>query len=553
MIRLRRKRISLLVVFAVLVFSYNNCSRIDFGGQNSQASLPRSLETVVGNPLVSKSLVSHLCNVITRCNAQVSTIDCETGVLAATGVDYQLGLPKGFVSTFADIVNAEVAGSLQSNATGYETCKAAVDSLSCADPVVQGAYSANSAAPFAAVANMIPTSPGSCPATFAQPVARNEYYVSTLGNDLNDGSQARPWATITAASQKLSLGAEGAIVHVAAGSYSFTPNNSCISPARPCSVVTTASGTGNAPITYISDQQWAAKILPGGGANTAWYNSGDHVKIIGFEIAGTADTEFGILSEGAFSQLIGNHIHDIPVAKNCAAHLSGGGIYFGGFTKTHDTDAIGNLIHDIGPVLNYGLPAASYCRFANGINVEQTGGKIQNNILYHISSSGVETWNMASNLQISHNLIFGSGHRTDAGLPIGGAVLLGSDPALTSHTGTTVSNNIFRNNSGFALNEVSVSGNNAYLNNLIFANTVGFNITSGITPTGTITIDPLMIDFRIDGSGNHRLQVGSPAIDAGTLNCLLATGAGNCTPSNDFAGFARPNGAGLDIGPYEWH
>src|SRR4029077_15797777 len=72
-----------------------------------------------------------------------------------------------------------------------------------------------------------------------------QYYVSPTGSDSNNGSAAHPWKTITHAGTVVG---PGATVHVAPGTYKgyFT---------------TTANGTSTLRITYISDVQWAAKII----------------------------------------------------------------------------------------------------------------------------------------------------------------------------------------------------------------------------------------------------------------------------------------------------
>ena len=56
---------------------------------------------------------------------------------------------------------------------------------------------------------------------------------------------------------------------------------------------------------------------------------------------------------------------------------------------------------------------------------------------------------------------------------------------------------------------------------------------------GNLDEDPLFVDAA---GGNYRLQEGSPCIDAGT---------GIDAPTNDLAGVARPQGAGIDVGAYE--
>src|SRR5262249_10666035 len=95
------------------------------------------------------------------------------------------------------------------------------------------------------------------------------YYVATNGNGSDDGSAAHPWQTLSPAG---SVAAPGSMVHVAPGTY-------------PGGFTTSQSGDEAAPIVYVSDQRWAAKI-DGQGQETAWTNQGSHVTIQGFDISG---------------------------------------------------------------------------------------------------------------------------------------------------------------------------------------------------------------------------------------------------------------------------
>ena len=95
--------------------------------------------------------------------------------------------------------------------------------------------------------------------------------------------------------------------------------------------------------------------------------------------------------------------------------------------------------------------------------------------------------------------------------------------------------------------------NNLYLNNLMYANTKDFDLVSGATPSGTISSDPLMVSFALDGTGDYRLTALSPAINSGSSTCASPLMAGGCTPNTDFGGVQRPLGGALDIGPFEWH
>jgi muconolactone delta-isomerase len=97
-----------------------------------------------------------------------------------------------------------------------------------------------------------------------------DFYVSATGNDRNDGSFSRPWATIQHAALVV---APGATVHVAAGTYA--------GPIR-----TTVSGTATTRIRFVSDTPWSARIVSTGGAEAVWRNDGDYATIEGFDVSG---------------------------------------------------------------------------------------------------------------------------------------------------------------------------------------------------------------------------------------------------------------------------
>jgi hypothetical protein len=61
--------------------------------------------------------------------------------------------------------------------------------------------------------------------------------------------------------------------------------------------------------------------------------------------------------------------------------------------------------------------------------------------------------------------------------------------------------------------------------------------------SGSISSDPLFKNYLANGAGNYQLYSSSPAIDRGT-----STKA----PAIDFAGVARPRGAAVDVGAYEY-
>src|SRR5262249_5213604 len=82
------------------------------------------------------------------------------------------------------------------------------------------------------------------------------------------------------------------------------------------------------------------------------------------------------------------------------------------------------------------------------------------------------------------------------------------------------------------------------VNNLFFGNDAGdYSLSTGQTPVGTIDQDPMLVDYKGDGSGDYHLAAGSPCVDHGVQSNA---------PTDDMDGSARPFGPAWDIGPYEW-
>src|SRR6266567_4476169 len=161
-------------------------------------------------------------------------------------------------------------------------------------------------------------------------------YVSPSGNDSNDGSIAHPFASIQQASK---VARPGTTIHVLPGMYTK-------------SIYTTAKGTAQARITFISDVKWGAKISTT-GVRTSWTNFGDFVDIQGFDITG--DGDIGINNYGSYVHIIGNHVHNYAIAS-CGANGTAG-----------------------------------------------------NNIVYNVSAFGIQSWHAAASVTIANNLVFHCG------------------------------------------------------------------------------------------------------------------------------------------------
>jgi len=329
-----------------------------------------------------------------------------------------------------------------------------------------------------------------------------DLFVSSTGSDANRGtSWSQAFATIGKAA---SVAAPGDAVAVGPGTYSG-------------GITTSASGTAEQRIVFFSSQPFAAKI-DGSGFYTAWENDGDYVDIVGFDVSGS---EFlGILNLGSFVRVVHNEVHDLTV-PSCNSPNGGAGIDQANYQGQGD-ETIGNIVHDI--------QAPQPCQLVQGIYHSNKGGVIANNIVYGISAYAIQTWHYATGVRIVNNLVFGS----RAGINMSGDSVLGDN--------YLVANNIVMDNDyGIVENGSQVGTHNRVINNLMWRNGTDFQLVHA-TPVGTIHADPRLVDFQLNGGGDYRPSASSPAIDAGTPE-----GA----PSRDISGTPRPQGNGIDIGPYE--
>jgi hypothetical protein len=86
-----------------------------------------------------------------------------------------------------------------------------------------------------------------------------------------------------------------------------------------------------------------------------------------------------------------------------------------------------------------------------------------------------------------------------------------------------------------------MAGNNRYANNLVTRS--GTNVKVKGTVSGAISSEPLFVNYQANGTGDYRLSSSSPAIDRGTSASA---------PKIDLALVARPRGAAVDVGAYEY-
>jgi hypothetical protein len=345
-------------------------------------------------------------------------------------------------------------------------------------------------------------------------VAATNIYVSPTGSDSNPGTQTAPVKTITRAD---ALASAGSTVHVAAGTYYVSAPS--LSSAG---IITRKSGTSYARIRFVSDVKWGAKIVVSGTGIT-WDSRGSYVDIDGFQITGSG--RHGVLAAGANLTIKNNYIHDLTVSGGC----NGSG---GAAIDTYGP--VGNVVIDRNVVRNIGYRYIGACNTIQGIYIANANNVVTNNIVSGVAMAGIQQWHGATASTIVNNTTFHN--------KIG--ILLGQGDAGTT-TGSAnnyVANNVVYDNVAYGVIEMGLmGGNNRYANNLVARSGTSWRVKGYVT--GSISSDPLFRNYLANGTGDYRVYSSSPAIDRGT-----STKA----PLIDFAGVARPRGAAVDVGAYEY-
>jgi len=341
-----------------------------------------------------------------------------------------------------------------------------------------------------------------------------DLYVSTTGSDSNPGTQTAPVKSIARAD---ALASAGTVIHVAAGTYRVSAPS-----LDNAGIKTSKSGTATARIKFVSDVKWGAKIIVSGTGIT-WDSRGSYVDIEGFDISGSG--RHGILAAGANLTMTNNFIHDLTISGGC----NGSG---GAAIDTYGP--VGGVVIDRNVVRNIGASMIGKCNTVQGIYIANANNVVTNNLVSGVAMAGIQQWHGATASTIVNNTVF---HTKDG-------ILLGQGDAGTT-TGSAnnyVANNVVYDNTTYGIVELGkMAGNNRYVNNLVAKSGTSMRVAGSVS--GTISSDPLFVAYQANGTGNYRLSSSSPAIDRGT-----STSA----PRIDLMQVARPRGAAIDIGAYEF-
>lgn len=415
------------------------------------------------------------------------------------------------------------------------------------------------------------------------------FYVDGIkGSDLNSGTQAQPWQTIQKAADIVSA---GNTVIVESGNY----------PER---VRVVRSGVSESPITFQAE----GRVVMEGFTVKA-----DHVTIKDFEITNTPDNEtdgVGIFVQGSYCDLENNYIHyatrggitlfdetGIPIqTSNCTvrnnrlyrnAHH---GIEVSGETHLIEGNEIWGTIQYHPNWINP-PPSAD----ADGIRFFGSGHIFRGNFIHDISLNdpynldphidAFQTWGNPDGTDVTNNIIFEKNiislQEGAVGWQIEGAIhdliirnnkVEAHDAGIRGYAGTGSPHNLFIANNIFigrlSVSPVGITITNAinvtFNNNIILdqtfktldisgeGNDVAYNLAynrdGSIPPAPNALplinslwgIDPLFTDSWIM---DYHLQTASPAINAGVPLTYV---------NEDFDGIVRPQGAGYDIGPFEY-
>jgi hypothetical protein len=313
------------------------------------------------------------------------------------------------------------------------------------------------------------------------------------------------------------LATAGTTIHVAAGTYRVSAPS-----LDNAGIKTSKSGTATAHIKFVSDVKWGAKIIVSGTGIT-WDSRGSYVDIDGFDISGSG--RHGILAAGANLSMTNNFVHDLTISGGC----NGSG---GAAIDTYGP--VGNVVIDRNVVRNIGASMIGSCNTVQGIYIANANNRVTNNLVSGVAMAAIQQWHGATASTIVNNTVFHS--------KVG--ILLGQGDAGTT-TGSAnnyVANNVAYDNTTYGIVELGkMGGNNRYVNNLVAKSGTSLRVAGSVS--GTISSDPLFVSYLANGTGNYRLSSSSPAIDRGT-----STSA----PRVDLVMVARPRGAAVDIGAYEF-
>ncbi len=362
--------------------------------------------------------------------------------------------------------------------------------------------------------------------------ATNTYYASPSGSGSTCTSSA-PCDFLTALDQVFAGGGE---MVAKDGTYSFSNylygvNNS----------VTNS-------VTIRSETKYGAKLIFAGAAagNFATYFFGNNITMKDFDVSGSV-LAGGINMENGSGSIIGNRVHDISTGV-CSQT---GGIEVGKRVNANGPNpnaAPGPYLIDSNVVYNIGDASMTSCNTLQGIYTSVEDALVQNNVISNVASYCLHSWHDTATVNYRNNSIDHCGS---------GGILVGSgDVVVSQHiVRGRIDNNTVRD-SAYCIREyageigaITYHNNNCYNNSLNTPEMLARNRDGAINyQVGLTQVNPGYMNYPsgldpLANGGNYALAAGSGLINAGYN--------GNA-PTSDIMGGARPNGATVDVGAYEY-
>jgi hypothetical protein len=397
-----------------------------------------------------------------------------------------------------------------------------------------------------------------------------DYYVALDGDNTNPGNETHPWKTVQKAADTL---VAGDTVYIKAGTYNerVMPRNN--------------GASGN----YITYTAYPGDTVTIDGTGLPTYPSGlfrienkDYIKVSGLRLKNYTNTGacFGIyIYNGCDHIIIENNIINNMDGCGIYAHVNANNIIIDNneVSYTNLDPAWGQEMISLCDVHTFEI---KYNQVSNSDNIGidakcgSSNGKIYNNYVHDVSSgiyldagsgyehdidvytnrvhdvtancyqAATENGGTLENIRFFNNIGYNPGSR--------GFVIYNYDGPKKN---IAVINNAFYNSGTYSMMCVSTNAENVIFRNNICSQSSGIktndlpevivdhNLIDGWSPTygdNCVRADPKFVN---PSAGDFHLQSDSPAIDSGS-----SVGA----PSFDFDGNPRPQGAGYDIGAYEY-
>jgi chitodextrinase len=346
----------------------------------------------------------------------------------------------------------------------------------------------------------------------------NAFYVSPNGSDANPGTSSQPWRTVEKAMAEL---APGQTAYLRAGTYREGLSGSCDYQYN--KLTWTSSGTSSSPITISGYPGEENQVI----LMTAIKFSGNYERLQNLVVDRNVGwSPFDLTCNGGPSVNIFGAQDVVSGVEVRNSAMSG--IYL---ENAAGAQLIGNWIHDNGTHWNrdHGV------YWASGANGRAADNVVQDNYAY-----GLKIGPNAQSVLVTQNTVNGNGRS---------GVIVSGDTTYRSNNNVVADNILTWNGvgtgGGYGLRtyweSAGVGTGNQAVRNLVYGNTSGpvWIDVGGLSVADSINADPLFVN-RL--GGNFRLLVGSRAVD--TANSTYST-------SRDFAGTARPQGSGPDIGAFE--